>query len=203
MNTGWWEIDIHDCYSLEKIAFAPICACKKTIDEYDVTVLVPRSRDVTDQLWWRHNIKSEKIVIGDNGEMRDRWLFLVELCVQDIKERTQLKFLKKIHRGLPVNTDSSCTWRNGEIPSSPQEDSLLKLWARIHLLPSTNILYKIYTDFFSATWQLQGHDAWPGRVKSIFSKYGTDDSEILPMRNIITFCRSSTKFATTDMRKIG
>ena len=33
-------------------------------------------------------------------------------------ERTQLKFLKKIHRGLPVNTDSSCTWRNGEIPSA-------------------------------------------------------------------------------------
>ena len=28
VNTGWWEIDIHGCYSLAKIAFAPIYACK-------------------------------------------------------------------------------------------------------------------------------------------------------------------------------
>ena len=28
VNTAWWEIDINGCYSLVKIAFAPICACK-------------------------------------------------------------------------------------------------------------------------------------------------------------------------------
>ena len=45
VNTGWWEIDIHGCYSLVKIAFARA----KTIDEYDVTMLVPRYR-VTSQI---------------------------------------------------------------------------------------------------------------------------------------------------------
>ena len=39
-NTGlWWGIDIHGCYSLVKIAFAPICT-GRTIDEYDVTIPV-------------------------------------------------------------------------------------------------------------------------------------------------------------------
>ena len=28
VNTGWLEIEIHNCYTLVKIAFAPICACK-------------------------------------------------------------------------------------------------------------------------------------------------------------------------------
>ena len=28
MNTGWWDIYTHGCYSLVKIAFAPIYACK-------------------------------------------------------------------------------------------------------------------------------------------------------------------------------
>ena len=41
------------------------------------------SRDVTDQLWWRHNAKSEKTILGDNGEMGNQWLFLAELCVQN------------------------------------------------------------------------------------------------------------------------
>ena len=47
----------------------------RTIDE----------RDVTTQLWWRHNTKSETTVFGNNCEMSDRWLFLAELCVKDIK----------------------------------------------------------------------------------------------------------------------
>ena len=80
---------------------------------------------------------------------------------------------------LPVNTDSSCTWRNGEIPSSPltrgqpiKAVGTYKSSAE-YKYPLQNI-YKLS----SVTWQLQGHDAWPGRVKSIFSKYGTDASEI-------------------------
>ena len=28
VNTGWWEIDIHGCYSLVKINVAPICTYK-------------------------------------------------------------------------------------------------------------------------------------------------------------------------------
>ena len=38
-------------------------------------------RDITDQLWWGHNAKSENTVLGDNCEMSDRWLFLAEMCV--------------------------------------------------------------------------------------------------------------------------
>ena len=32
-------------------------------------------RDVTDQLWWRHNAKSGKIFLGDNGEMDEQQFF--------------------------------------------------------------------------------------------------------------------------------
>ena len=64
---------IHGCYSLVK--------CKNTgrIKRNNVS-----SRDVTDQLWWRQNAKSEKTVLGDNAHVSDRWLFLAELCVQKI-----------------------------------------------------------------------------------------------------------------------
>ena len=39
-----------------------------------------RSRGVTDQLWWRHNVQSEMTVLSDNGEMSERCLFLAEWC---------------------------------------------------------------------------------------------------------------------------
>ena len=32
----------------------------------------PCSSDITDQLWWRHNTKSEKTVLSDNGEISYR-----------------------------------------------------------------------------------------------------------------------------------
>ena len=92
MNTGWWESDIHGCYSLVKIAFAPICACKNNRQIWRIS----RSRDVTDPLWWRHNAKSETTVLGDNCEMSDRWLFLGELCVQDIKYRVRNKIIHSL-----------------------------------------------------------------------------------------------------------
>ena len=68
----WLEIDIHGCYSLVKIAFAPICACKtnRRICRHNASGL--HSRDVTDLLWWRHNTKSEKTVLSDNGEISNR-----------------------------------------------------------------------------------------------------------------------------------
>ena len=87
MNTGWWEIDIHGCYSLVKIAFATICACKNNRRIWRHNASISRSRDVTDQLWWRHNAESEKTVFDDNCDMGDGWLFLEKLCVKDIKLR--------------------------------------------------------------------------------------------------------------------
>ena len=97
MNTGWWEIDIHGCYSLVKIAFAPICACKNNRRIWRHNAGISRSRDVTDQLWWRHNAMSEKTVPDDNCDMSDRWLFLEKMSVKDIKLRVR----NKITHSLP------------------------------------------------------------------------------------------------------
>ena len=72
VNTGWWDNDIHGCYSLVNFAFAPICACKNNRRIWRHNASVLHSRDVTDQRWWRHNTKSEKTVHGDNGEISDR-----------------------------------------------------------------------------------------------------------------------------------
>ena len=77
--------DIHGCYSLVKIAFAPICACKNNRQKLRHNANASRSRDVTDQLWWRHNVESEKTVLSDNGEMSDRWLFVAKWFVQNIR----------------------------------------------------------------------------------------------------------------------
>ena len=85
MNIEWWEIDIHSCYSLVKIVFAPICACKNNQQIWCHNVITSRSHDITDQLWWRHNAKSEKSFLGNNGEIKDRWLFFAELGVQNIR----------------------------------------------------------------------------------------------------------------------
>ena len=96
MNTGWWAIDIHGCNSLVKIAFAPICACENNRRIWRHNVCILCSRDVTDPLWWRHNAKSETTVPGDNCEVSDRWLFLAELCVQDIKQRVRNKIIHSL-----------------------------------------------------------------------------------------------------------
>ena len=42
-------------------------------------------------MWWRHNAKSEKDVLGDNCEMSDRWWFLAELCVPGHKTACKIK----------------------------------------------------------------------------------------------------------------
>ena len=85
VNTGWWEIDIHGCYSLVKIALAPICACKNNRQIWRHNASISRSPDVTDPLRWHHNAKSETTVLADSCEMSDRWLFLADLCVQGHK----------------------------------------------------------------------------------------------------------------------
>ena len=49
-------------------------------------MLVPHVRViVTDQLWWRHSVKSEKTFLSDNSQISDRYLFLEEVGVQDMK----------------------------------------------------------------------------------------------------------------------
>ena len=97
MNTGWWEIDIHGCYSLVKIAFVQICACRNNRRIWRHNASISCSRDLTDQLWWHHNAKSEKTVLDDNCDMSDRWLFLEIFCVKDIK----LLVRNKIIHSLP------------------------------------------------------------------------------------------------------
>ena len=79
----WWHI-LH-CYSLVKINFASNCTCvnNQWIGHQNASTLC--SRDATNQLWRCHSVKSEKIVLGDNGEMNDWWLFLVDLYVPGIK----------------------------------------------------------------------------------------------------------------------
>ena len=76
-----------------KIAFAPICACNDNRRIWRHNTSISCSRDVTDQLWWRHNAKSEKIVLDNNGEMSARWYFLSDLCVHDIKLRVRNKIM--------------------------------------------------------------------------------------------------------------
>ena len=49
VNTRWWEFDIHGCYSLLKIAFAPISTCKNNRRILRHNASTPRSCDVTDQ----------------------------------------------------------------------------------------------------------------------------------------------------------
>ena len=100
MNTGWWEIDIHGCYLLVKIAFAPICTCKNNRRTWGHNASALHSHDVTDQLWWRHNVNSEKTVHSGNGKMSDQWLFVVEWCVQCMK----LHVRNKIIHSLPWMT---------------------------------------------------------------------------------------------------
>ena len=69
-------IEIHGCYSLLKIAFVPICTCKNNRRIWRHNASIAPSRDVTDQLRWRHNAMLEKTVLSDNGKMSDRWLFV-------------------------------------------------------------------------------------------------------------------------------
>ena len=96
VKTGWWEIDIHGCYSLVMIAFAPFCACKNNRQIWRHNASASRSHDVTDQLRWRHNVDQEKTILSVNGEISDRWLFVEEWCVQDIKLRVRNKMIHSL-----------------------------------------------------------------------------------------------------------
>ena len=63
-------------YSLVKMAFAPICSCKNNKGILHHNVITSHSHDVTDQLWWRHDAKSEKTVLVQqwgNGTHENHW----------------------------------------------------------------------------------------------------------------------------------
>ena len=66
-----------------KIAFAPICTRNNNRRIWRHNASASRSRDVTDQLWLRHNAKSEKTVLGDNGEINDCCAVNVPLPLTD------------------------------------------------------------------------------------------------------------------------
>ena len=72
LNTGWWEIDIHSCFSLVYVVFALIHTCKNNqwlCCHNDASTLCPAN--VTG---WHHNAKSENTVLAENGEMNNQWL---------------------------------------------------------------------------------------------------------------------------------
>ena len=88
VNTGWWDIDIHSCYSLVKISFVPISACNENQQKWLHNNSISCSRHVTDQLWWCHNAKSkksEKTTLSNKGKRSAWWSFLTDLCVHEMK----------------------------------------------------------------------------------------------------------------------
>ena len=120
MYTGWWEIDIQGCYSLVKIAFAPIYAWKNNRRIWRHNNSISRSRDVTDQLWWRHNAKSEKTVLDDKCNMSDRLLFLEKMCVKDIKLRVRNKknTFVTLNNDFCVSRDAIYQWFHSRLRHS-------------------------------------------------------------------------------------
>ena len=79
MNTRLLKIHINGWYLLVNINFAPICVSD---DDRHHNTNASRSHDITDQQWWRHNAKSEKTVLSNNGKMICQWLVLVDWCIQ-------------------------------------------------------------------------------------------------------------------------
>ena len=73
MNTGWWGIDIHGCYSLMEISFVPMCTCKN-------------NRRI-----WRHNasLRTSQINRGDVTMLKQEIPFLGRWQ----KERSMLVFI--------------------------------------------------------------------------------------------------------------
>ena len=92
-------------------------------------------------------------------------------------ETTQLKYLKKT-LGVFQSTPTLAVYgETGRFPLQlPQEDSMIRIWARIQCLPQTHFLRKIYKDLL--LFYDQGHDTWAGRVKAIFAKYNITDENL-------------------------
>ena len=91
MNTGWREINIHGCYSLVKIALAPMSTYTNSRRIWRHNASAPGSRDVTDLLWWRHNSEKDRPCWQCRNQRS--YLFLAELCVQNMRNRIKHELL--------------------------------------------------------------------------------------------------------------
>ena len=69
------EIDIHGCYSLVMMAFAPICMCRNNQWIWCHNVSTSHLCDVTDWTVVMSQYQAKKTVLGENGKMRNQWLF--------------------------------------------------------------------------------------------------------------------------------
>ena len=76
MNTRLWEINIHGCYSLVKINFAPI-------DKYDI--ILPRIRMTSQVNCGDIKFQVRKNILDNDHKMSDWLLFLIDFYVQGIK----------------------------------------------------------------------------------------------------------------------
>ena len=74
VNTGW--------YSLVKIAFVPICACRNTRRIWRHNASTSRSRDVTDQLKWCSLLTSSLLeIIGKSPQSWPEKWYSRNLCI--------------------------------------------------------------------------------------------------------------------------
>ena len=89
-----------------------------------------------------------------------------------------IKVPEKKRIGVSQSTPTLAVYgETGRFPLQlPQEDNMIRLWARIQRLPHTNLLRKIYTDLLLL--HDQGHDTWSGRVKAIFVWYNISDENL-------------------------
>ena len=149
-------------------AFAPICACENNRRIWCHNASISRSRDVTDPLWWRHNATSETTVPGDNCKMSDRWLFLAELCVQDIKQCVRNKM---IHSLLWITIFVSLMMRFAndfrenlwQIASRVTQKSLFTVTHALFFITSTGFIELTLGSFplsifYLITWQVTWSD---------------------------------------------
>ena len=123
-----------------------LCACKNNRRIWRHNAGNPRSRDVTDQLLWRHNTKSEKTVLSDNGEI-GKLLFSVELCVQGHK----IALRNKIVHSLPWWRFLGHSW--GDLPIIFTRDFVTreKHW-QIASLVTQKSLFTVTHALFFISW---------------------------------------------------
>ena len=113
VNTGWREIDIHDCFPMRQLARAT------TIDGYGVTMSVPRVR-VTSQikLWWHHHAKSAKTVLSENGKKMAIDYRFSGLCALSVNKIASQRYHD---RRVTMNTDFCHPWGSSVMFSTSYE----------------------------------------------------------------------------------
>ena len=83
VSTGWWEIDIHGCYSLVKINLAPICTSKNNRRIWRHNNTTSRSHEVTGQLWWQWLIRKDRPSRQcRNDRSKTFWAFVCSILLE-------------------------------------------------------------------------------------------------------------------------